>query len=1032
MTSFSNQLVRAREIAELHCNQSKQPHFMITLFFSVSDGQRRAKVTNTSAKSFDEAWGKGLFQLKQLMLKYQLKGRWLKVEWVTKRTLLTWGKLESRLKNTKRNYFRFGIALDQNFAFCFLEQELNANAMLYQGSKVPTAALNIKNFGVYAKLRYQGMGQIDFSENTSIYTFSTQGLFIEDNKSYPLAGTGWNCGRRDIQQLNEEDVLSLIDKSSCFLADQVQESGQFIYGYFPCFDRQINYYNALRHASSTYAMIEAWALNRSKKLLVSIHKSLNYLVKYLIKGVRLESGEKLAFLVDKENEIKLGGNAVCLLALVKYSEVTKTRFYDDLLASLALGIAKMQNPETGQFVHILNYPDLSVKEVFRVIYYDGEAAFGLMRLYRLTKDERWLALVERAFCYFIVKQHWKAHDHWLSYCVNELTLYRPEVQYFRFGLQNFSGHLDFVLQRQTTFPTLLELMMAAEQMLQRINSLPDLQYLLLEIDLTKFYQALHFRAHHLLNGHFWPEVAMYFRLPDRIVNSFFIRHHAFRVRIDDVEHYLSGFIAYHKHLKSQQGDVKTTDQAIKPKQRRRKESHWSAESVAEVTQGVWIVKPKHDWAMTGVCIALRTFKAGQVIVVSNGIETWGIGPHFTDLIKDAAAIICSDATGLTSFGLPVLQVPNNADAVLKMGGYARKQFNAPVFGITGSAGKTTTCAMLAHVLEALGTVGSTACGSNFWHGIAWNMASMPWDAHNIVLEMAIARMPINSQLVYPHVAIITNIAPAHLEYHLTTDNIARKKSAMFAGMVAGGHAVIYADMVEFSIFQKAALEKGLSIISFGEKRGVDVRLLHYDAQSQQIFVRVFDMEYCYQLGIPGKHMALNSLACIAAVVASGQSLEKILPQFKSFEPVEGRGVIQEMMLGHRKISLLDETYNANPMSMKAMLSLCQDRGVEQGRRVIILGDMLELGQDSEQYHQALLKPLLAAKPDRIILCGKMMKSLWKILPSRKDNNWFENADQLKKQLMSLLYDKDFIAMKSSNGVRFDLLVAFLKDQSRSD
>lgn len=558
--NFSQQLIQIRTEAQKHCIQQPSPHPSFTLFFSVSNRQERATVIHVNAESFDAAWNHGLTKLRRLLDKRKWKEGWLRVDWVTKVEALTWERLNLRLQKTKRNYFRYGLALDASFKHVFLEQEINANAMLYWGGEVAYAQLNEKNFITYGVNRYGSKFTLDYAPETNIYILSTEGLFCDEaSNCHFLNGPGLNAGRRDFLPLDNEHVSDLIARSSQYLANQVKQSGEFFYGWHPCFDRKVPTYNTLRHVSATYAMIEAWEVTGDNKLKAAIERSLNYCTESLIRSYTLNDGQTAAYLVDLNDEIKLGGNAVCLLALVKYCVATNTQHYLPLLEKLAIGLTAMQDNGSGRFDHVLNANDLSVKESFRIIYYDGEAAFGLMSLYGLTHDERWLSSVEKAFSYFIAQKHWKAHDHWMSYCVNELTRYKPEEKYFRFGIQNISDHLDFVLQRITTYPTLLELMMAAEQMLSRLIDMPNMQHLLQDIDLDKFYRALDYRAHYLLNGFFWPELAMYFKNPARIVGSFFIRHHAFRVRIDDVEHYLSGYIAYRKFLQK-------TLRPINPKQ----------------------------------------------------------------------------------------------------------------------------------------------------------------------------------------------------------------------------------------------------------------------------------------------------------------------------------------------------------------------------------------------------------------------------------------------------------------------------------
>lgn len=526
------------------------------LMLSHSNGQARATVEVFASQSFEASWSALHAHVTASFRKTSVDVEHVRVDWVCEIQKVTWAELKTLLSTTKRNYFSLGIALDPQFKHSFLWGELNGNAMLYGGSEEEFAKLHVGNFEKYARKKYGKSFVLNHAGEQPVYLFSTQGAYVgTDGVVHTLEPAGVAVGRRKLPDLEAESCGQLVFNASEFLARQVKDSGSFVYGIFPCFNKEIPTYNTLRHASSTYAMIEAWELTQSSFLKSAIDRSLHCLTTELIKRVTLSGGIQAAFLVDTGNEIKLGGNAVCILALAKYTELTGETRYIELMEQLAQGIVAMLNPTTRQFVHVLNYPDLSVKEQFRIIYYDGEAAFALMRLYKITRRPVWLQAVELAFEYFIEARHWKANDHWMSYCVNELTLYRPKRVYFEFGIRNFSSHLDFVLNRITTFPTLLELMMAAQQMLSRLQGMPEFADLYAQVDVEKFYRAMHWRANYLLTGYFWPEWAMYFAKPDTLNGAFFIRHHAYRVRIDDVEHYVSGLVAYRKFLLGQVKEI---------------------------------------------------------------------------------------------------------------------------------------------------------------------------------------------------------------------------------------------------------------------------------------------------------------------------------------------------------------------------------------------------------------------------------------------------------------------------------------------
>lgn len=521
------------------------------VFFSASNGKQRANVVNAKGKTIESAFENALRKIKQSAW---ILGSsvWLKVDVVTEARKYDYQDFLNYVTGIKRNYFREGISFDANFELAFLEQEVNANNFI-QGLKDenPQAKLSFENINYYLKTHRKSKKKIKESSVNTITVFKTIGFFHDNTGCYELGSEWLNNGCRRIEYLDKDLLYDIVDKSSQFLTQQVYENGKFRYGYFPAFNKEINTYNILRHASTTYSMVEAYELTRNEDLLKAIERSFEYLVTSSIMIFDMD-GEKRAFVVDEANgnEIKLGSNAHALLAMCKYTTVCGKIKYLDIMNLLAEGIAYFQDLKYGSFVHVLNYPNLTIKDKFRTIYYDGEAVFALMRFYDLTENERWLNIVEKSFEYFINHDYWKYGDHWLSYASNELFRHRPNREYAELNLKNANRRLDFSLTRETAYPTLLELLMASYRLIQYMRNRNLYLDLLESFDEEKLMKAINHRARHQLNSYFWPEMAMYFKVPNNILNSFYIRHHAYRVRIDDIEHNISGYCSLIKELAS--------------------------------------------------------------------------------------------------------------------------------------------------------------------------------------------------------------------------------------------------------------------------------------------------------------------------------------------------------------------------------------------------------------------------------------------------------------------------------------------------
>ncbi|WP_118907516.1 poly(glycerol-phosphate) alpha-glucosyltransferase [Paenilisteria weihenstephanensis] len=505
-------------------------------FLSIDHQTKRATVINYSNASLDYIFT----QIKKVLEKNNTKTFKVDIAYDFRKIIFEeWNK---KALHTRKNYCRSGISFDKGFQTALMEQEINGNAMIQPGES--GLALNLENLNRYLLQADKCRRKFEIEVDSELILFETLGFYFDGEKIIKLYSEGLNNGRRILDSMDTPEVERVIHQSGSYLANQVATSGEFVYGYFACFDKKIKHYNSLRHASSTYSMVEAFEVSRDATIITAAKRALQFLAVDLIRET-----EDRAYVVERDsNEIKLGANAAAILAFTKYMKVTETNDYTALCTKLARTICDLQQ-ENGQFVHVLSYPSLEVKDPFRIIYYDGEAVFALLRLYEIDANQDWLDAAVQAFDHFIAKKYWKNHDHWLSYCTNEITKYLPEDRYFKFGLKNGFGRLEFMYERETAFPTFLELTVATHDMCNRMDELGK-SALLAGYDREQLERTIDKRADHQLNSFFYPELAMYFKNPARIENSFFIRHHSFRVRIDDVEHNISGYCRYLNRMKA--------------------------------------------------------------------------------------------------------------------------------------------------------------------------------------------------------------------------------------------------------------------------------------------------------------------------------------------------------------------------------------------------------------------------------------------------------------------------------------------------
>lgn len=438
--------------------------------------------------------------------------------------------------------------------------------------------------------------------------------------------------------------------------------------------------------------------------------------------------------------------------------------------------------------------------------------------------------------------------------------------------------------------------------------------------------------------------------------------------------------------------------------------------------------------ITGISIDTRTLKKGDAYFAIKGDVH--DGHKFVSAAMSAGAGIAIVAeeklVALGHITGPIIVVRDVLNAMRKLGEAARARTKAQIIAVTGSVGKTTTKEMLRTALSASGTVhASVASFNNHW-GVPLTLARMPQDTRFGIFEIGMNHpdeiRPL-VKMVRPHIAIINNVAAAHLGAFKNLDEIAKAKAEIFEGVVEGGYVLLNKDDSRTSVLSKLADKAGIEHLrTFGEKRGSDFWMKSADNQAEcTLFVaRIGGKEMQVRLNAAGKHLAKNALAVLGVASLAGADMEKTIAAIASIEPEAGRGKRHYLKNKYGNFILIDESYNANPASMKAALEvLGSAKPGARGKRIAVLGDMLELGETSEKLHRELAVIIEDLKIDKVYTVGKLINVLGEEIGNKKHVGHYATWEKAKTALVKNLRSGDVVMLKASNGLGFAKLVSAL-------
>jgi UDP-N-acetylmuramoyl-tripeptide--D-alanyl-D-alanine ligase len=437
----------------------------------------------------------------------------------------------------------------------------------------------------------------------------------------------------------------------------------------------------------------------------------------------------------------------------------------------------------------------------------------------------------------------------------------------------------------------------------------------------------------------------------------------------------------------------------------------------------------------GVSIDSRTLEPGDVFFAIRGDAHDG-HDHVADAFRAGAraAVIHARGAELAAAG-PVFPVDDSLRALERLGLAARARTSARIVAVTGSVGKTTAKEMLRQALGASGATHASAASYNNHWGVPLTLARMPAQTRFGVFEIGMnhaGEIAPLTRMVRPHVALVTTIAPVHIEHLGSLETIADAKAEIFLGLEPGGTAVLNRGALMFERLERAARAQAqvAHVLAFGADEASDARLIDIveTEAGSQVEARILGRRMRFALGAPGRHMGENALGVLLAAHALGADLDACAAALAGFSAQKGRGARISIPTSDGAATVIDESYNANPASMRAALGLLgAAKPGPGGRRIAVIGDMLELGPEGAALHAALAADLEENRVDLLFGVGPLTRALYEAAPASMRAAWAERSGELADTIAEGLRGGDVVMVKGSNGSRMGPLVAALRE-----